>query len=70
MKKISVIIANRHQTSIALEEEFWEELQKISKEKSYTINKLITEIDSTRKDKNLSSAIRVYVLQYVKKKQE
>ena len=38
MKKISVIIANRHQTSISLEEEFWFELQKIALEDGKTIN--------------------------------
>lgn len=66
MKKISVIIANRHQTSISLEDEFWEEFQKISKEKEKSINQLVTEIDSTRKLDNLSSAIRIYILKYLK----
>lgn len=70
MKKISVIIAGRHQTSISLEEEFWLELQKISKEKSQTINQLVTEIDSKREHENLSSAIRVYILKYLKKETE
>lgn len=66
MKKISVIIAGRHQTSISLEDEFWLELQNISKEKEKTINQLVTEIDSTREHENLSSAIRVYILKYLK----
>ena len=70
MKKISVIIAGRHQTSISLEEEFWLELQKISKEKSQAINQLVTEIDSKREHENLSSAIRVYILKYLKKETE
>lgn len=69
MKKISVIIAGRHQTSISLEEEFWSELQEIAKEKSLTINQLVTEIDSTREHENLSSAIRVFILKYLKKMQ-
>ncbi len=69
MKKISVIIANRHQTSISLEEEFWQELQDIAKEKKSTINQLVTEIDSKREHENLSSAIRVYILKHLKKKQ-
>lgn len=70
MKKISVIIANRHQTSISLEEEFWQELQDIAKEKKSTINQLVTEIDSKREHENLSSAIRVYILKYLKKETE
>ena len=68
MKKISVVIAGRHQTSISLEAEFWLELQNIAKEKYQTINEIITEIDSLREHENLSSAIRVYILEYVKNK--
>lgn len=68
MKKISVIIAGRHQTSISLEEEFWLEFQKISKEKGISINQLVTEIDSTHERENLSSAIRIYILNYLKDK--
>lgn len=70
MKKISVIIAGRHQTSISLEDEFWLELQAIAKEKSLTINQIVTEIDSTREHENLSSAIRVYILKHLKNKKQ
>lgn len=70
MKKISVIIAGRHQTSISLEDEFWLELQAIAKEKSLTINKIVTEIDSIREHENLSSAIRVYILKHLKNKKQ
>ena len=70
MKKISVIIAGRHQTSISLEEEFWFELQKIAKEKKQTINQIVTEIDSLRKHENLSSAIRIYILKHLKEKKQ
>ena len=70
MKKISVIIAGRHQTSISLEEEFWFELQKIAKEKKLTINQIVTEIDSLRKHENLSSAIRIYILKHLKEKNQ
>ncbi len=66
MKKISVIIAHRHQTSISLEEEFWLELQRIALEQNLTINQIVTQIDSERKHENLSSAIRVYILNYLK----
>lgn len=68
MKKISVIIANRHQTSISLEEDFWREFQKIAQEKNVSINQLVTEIDSIREQENLSSAIRIYILNYIKNK--
>lgn len=62
MKKISVVIANRHQTSISLEEEFYEELERIAAAERRSLNALITDIDRTRDKDNLSSAIRVYIL--------
>ena len=66
MKKISVVIAGRHQTSISLEDEFWIEFQKIAKEKNISINQLATIIDANRLQNNLSSAIRIYILNYLK----
>ena len=68
MKKISVIIAGRHQTSISLEDEFYTELENIAKEKDMSINSLVTEIDSKREHENLSSAIRVFILKHLKEK--
>lgn len=67
MKKLSVIIANRHSTSISLEPEFIEELRNIASKSNMTINELITQIDSERQQENLSSAIRVYILKQLKK---
>lgn len=66
MKKLSVIIAGRHQTSISLEAEFIDELKKIAQGNNVTINQLVTEIDSKREHENLSSAIRVYILKHLK----
>ncbi len=62
MRKISVVIANRHQTSISLEDEFFEELERIAAAEGKSLNALITEIDRTRNQNNLSSAIRIYIL--------
>ena len=66
MIKRSVIIAGRHNTSITLEPEFMKELEFIAADQNKTINQLITEIDSSREITNLSSAIRIYILQYIK----
>lgn len=68
MNKLSVIIAGRHQTSISLEAEFIDELKKIARENSMTINQLVTEIDSKREHENLSSDIRVYILKHLLQK--
>lgn len=67
MKKKSVVIANRHSTSISLEQEFLNELENIAQQKGISINQLVTEIDSKREQDNLSSAIRIYILQHLKK---
>ena len=67
MKKLSVIIANRHSTSISREPEFIEELRIIASKSNLTINELVTQIDSERQRENLSSAIRVYILKQLKK---
>ncbi len=61
--KRSVKIAG-HATSITLEPPFWQELQNIAKEKSLSVNALITHIDENRQTVNLSSAIRVYILRH------
>ena len=66
MHKRSVIIAGRHNTSISLEDEFMAELENIAAKEHKTINDIVTEIDETRTNPNLSSAIRVYILNYIK----
>ena len=60
MRKKSVVIAGRHQTSISLEDEFYAELAAIAKEKGVSINQLVTEIDSAREHENLSGACLLY----------
>jgi predicted DNA-binding ribbon-helix-helix protein len=66
MKKRSVRIAD-HPTSITLEDEFWVELKAIAAKRKASLNQLITEIDENRGDRNLSSAIRVFILNTIKK---
>ena len=66
MKKTSVIIAGRHATSVCLEEEFLHEVKRIAALQEKSFNELISEIDRTKKTNNLSSAIRLFVLDFVK----
>ena len=65
MKKHSIIICG-HSTSFSLEETFWLEFKKIAKSQNKSISQLITEIDAARTT-NLSSALRVFILEWVKK---
>ncbi|MAE91631.1 MAG: aryl-sulfate sulfotransferase [Pelagibaca sp.] len=56
-----------HRTSVSLEEAFWNEFRAIAKAEGKALNALAAEIDETRGlEAGLASAIRVYVLKYVK----
>lgn len=56
-----------HKTSVSLEEAFWDELRVIAQARDISLNALISEIDLTRGG-NLSSAIRLYVLDWLRRK--
>ena len=62
--KRSILIAG-HATSISLEDVFWDELKRIAERQGQPVNDLITEIDEARTT-NLSSAVRVFVLNDIK----
>jgi predicted DNA-binding ribbon-helix-helix protein len=61
IKKRSVEIAG-HRTSLSLEEAFWRALKRLAAQDGVSINRLIARIDRERAG-NLSSAVRVYVLE-------
>lgn len=52
-----------HKTSVSLEDPFWNDLKNIAQAKRLTLSELIAQIDSARKGSNLSSAIRLFVLE-------
>jgi predicted DNA-binding ribbon-helix-helix protein len=58
------LVINGRKTSISLEDAFWAEFNRIAAERELTIAELATEVNDKHKQGNLSSAIRVYVLQY------
>lgn len=62
MGKHSIVIRS-HCTSITLENEFWAALKTIAEKQNRSVASIVTEIDDTRTT-NLSSALRVYVLNY------
>jgi predicted DNA-binding ribbon-helix-helix protein len=61
--KRSVVIAG-HRTSISLEDAFWKSHKGIAKKRGETLSALVAEIDDKRRGGNLSSAIRVFVLDH------
>ena len=61
--KRSIVVAG-HKTSVSLEEAFWNGMKEISSARSLTLSELVGEIDGSRQQGNLSSAIRLFVLDY------
>jgi predicted DNA-binding ribbon-helix-helix protein len=59
--KRSIVIAG-HKTSVSLEDAFWQGLKEIAGERDVTLSDLVATIDSERRHGNLSSAIRLFVL--------
>jgi predicted DNA-binding ribbon-helix-helix protein len=59
--KRSIVIAG-HKTSVSLEDAFWKGLKDIAGTCDRTLSELVAAIDSERRDGNLSSAIRLFVL--------
>jgi predicted DNA-binding ribbon-helix-helix protein len=61
--KRSIVIAG-HKTSVSLEDAFWKGLKEIAGERDMTLSELVATIDTERRHGNLSSAIRLFVLDY------
>jgi predicted DNA-binding ribbon-helix-helix protein len=61
--KRSITIAD-HRTSVSLENEFWDSLREIAVERGMSLAALVAAIDADRQHANLSSAIRIFVLQF------
>ena len=65
--KRSIVLAG-HKTSVSLEDAFWEGLKVIAKSKRKTMSDLVGGIDTDRKHGNLSSALRLFVLDHFQKR--
>ncbi len=64
--KRSVMLSG-HATSVSLEQPFWDILNKIAEERGLPMGSLIAQIDTMRST-NLSSALRLYALDYIQPK--
>ena len=60
------IIVDGHKTSITLEDAFWSSLKEIAQAQGATVAQTVTEIDKTRQRANLSSAVRLFVFDWVR----
>jgi predicted DNA-binding ribbon-helix-helix protein len=63
--KRSIVIAG-HKTSVSLEEPFWLGLKEIAQGQHMTLSTMVGDIDTKRRQGNLSSAIRLFVLDNVR----
>ncbi len=61
--KRSIVIAG-HKTSVSLEDAFWKGLKDIAVSRRMTLSDLVGTIDTDRQQGNLSSAIRLFVLDH------
>ena len=64
--KRSIVIGG-HKTRVSLEGEFWIGLKEIGALRSMTLSELVGRIDTNRQQGNLSSAIRLFVLDHYKR---
>ncbi|MDP2410515.1 MAG: ribbon-helix-helix domain-containing protein [Pseudolabrys sp.] len=63
--KRSIVIAG-HKTSVSLEDPFWLGLKEIARSQHMTLPNIVGEIETSRREGNLSSAIRLFVLDKVR----
>ena len=61
--KRSIVIAG-HKTSVSIEDAFWTALKDIAARRGTTVAELVAAIDAGRRHGNLSSAVRLFVLDY------
>jgi len=61
--KRSIVIAG-HKTSVSLEDAFWRCLKEIANGRDMTLSDLVATVDTDRRHGNLSSAIRLFVLDH------
>jgi predicted DNA-binding ribbon-helix-helix protein len=58
------VVVGGHKTSVSLEDAFWTSLKDIAIRRGMTLSTQIASIDTNRRTSNLSSAIRLYVLEH------
>ena len=63
VRKRSIVVSG-HKTSVSLEDEFWSAVHDMARERAVTLSRFLDDIDKERRNRNLSSAIRVFVLEH------
>ena len=60
------IVLDGHKTSISLEDEFWKVFREIACQQTTKLSTLVSQVEQTRNDLNLSPAIRLFVLNHLR----
>jgi predicted DNA-binding ribbon-helix-helix protein len=61
--KRSIVIGG-HKTSVSLEDAFWQSLKEIARGRAETLSEMVGNIDAARNQRNLSSTLRLFVLDH------
>ena len=61
------IMLRGHQTSVSLEDAFWQGLKEMARSNNMNVADMVADIDARRDTGNLSSTIRLYVLEYAQR---
>ena len=62
------VVVDGHKTSVSLEDAFWSSLKDIAARRGLSLSMQIAAIDQHRRTSNLSSAIRLFVLDYFRER--
>ena len=65
LRKRSLVLAG-HSTSVALEPEFWDELQALARARGLSLAALVATVDSGRGARPLASACRLAALEHAR----
>jgi predicted DNA-binding ribbon-helix-helix protein len=64
--KRSIRVAGRR-TGVSVEDAFWNRFKEIAADRNMTLSDLVTTINSKRKHNNLSSSVRLFVLDHYRR---
>lgn len=62
------VYVDGRKTQITLEDSFWTTLKEIAQTQGVMVSQVVTEIEKSRQGGNLSSAVRIFVLDRVRSK--
>jgi predicted DNA-binding ribbon-helix-helix protein len=64
------IVVGGHKTSVSLEDDFWDALKEIAREHRVALSDLVGSLDEQRQHGNLSSTLRLFVLNHYRRRIE